>query len=1069
MKAITREFLLILSICLPLSSVFSQNLRHEQPQQTVCLSENHQTTPITFPEGITSIFSEDFSTGCPPSGWTIVGDGQSNWLPSSTNNAGGAAPEGMFSWTPQFEGVSRLVSPEINTSGNDALVFEFKQMLNDYSGDYTLLVETTSDGTTWNEVWSVNVTGDIDAETVSFLIDNGDVGSENFQIAFTYNGNSFNVNNWYIDDVILMEALTLDVGVISLDAPALAPSGEAVTTNAVVKNYGTQTVDFEVSMEVFESSTLVYSATENVNALATTEEEELVFSQWIPTSGIYEIIVTSNLSGDENPANNSMGQVVQIIDNVIAKKPCFEEFTSSTCIPCAGTNPIIDQVLYSNPGEYSLIKYQTSWPGAGDPYYTEQGGVRTDYYGVTAVPELYCNSDQIAPALSFNQEIFDFYAEQLTGLEIEVTASIQDESTITVDATINSYANYDAGLMARIVVVEKTTYGNIGTNSEEEFHNVMMVMLPDADGTELAELAPGDQIDISESYDMTTTFMEQPNDLMVIVFVQDDTDKSVVQSEMVDVTGTFNTYSVTFNVEDSDGNPVNEANITFDINGPMETGANGQAVYAEVFPGTYDYEVTKGGLLAATGTVEVTDENESVDVVLQVPDFYFYEDFANGIPNDWTIYSSSGNSTNLYWYDGFVVFWMQNANDLIIQLMTPEINLSQAGTLFFEAGEAFFTPNILVGTVSDPSDPESFNEIASFTLTSTMDEYMLELEGLPITDSYLAFRYDGPATGYFYFDNVKLSVSSTALPVPSELTAVVDDNDVLLSWDAPVSKDLLGYNVFRDGEEIDYTTQTEYTDVDLENGFYEYYVTAVYDEGESGPSNTATANVGNVLVYCESEGGGGQYFTLVQLNGINNSSGFEGFGNFTDLSTDLQQGQTYELTVNVASPNTGDDIGIWIDFNQDGVFDETENLVCEMDNSQSVASWDIEIPSDAVLGTTRLRLKEKYWEIGCDPCGYTTWGETEDYSVNIVEFTGINNPVAESLDIYPNPASNLVNIQSEFDILSLKVYNYSGQLIVDESPKNLGYKLNTSNFERGIYLFRVETTQGIQSKRIVLQ
>ncbi len=1069
MKTFTKNFLLVLLFGLPILSVFSQNQKHELPRQFLCLSENYQPDLLTFPEGIKSIFSEDFSSGCPPTSWTVIGDGQTNWISSSSENAGGVAPEGMFSWTPQFEGNSKLASPEINTSGNDALVFEFKHMLNDYSGDYTLSVETTSDGATWNEVWSINVTNDIEAETVSFLIENDDVGSENFQIAFTYDGNSYNVNNWYIDDVVLLEALSLDVGVIALDAPTLAPAGEVIEVKCIVKNYGTQTVDFEVTMEAFESSTLVYTSTESVNGLVTTEEEEVIFNEWVPVAGTYEIVISSNLTGDENPANNSLDQVVQIIDNVVAKKPCFEEFTSSTCIPCAGTNPVIDQVLFSNPGEYSLVKYQTSWPGAGDPYYTEQGGVRTDYYGVTAVPELYCNSDQIAPALSFNQEIFDFYAEQLTGLEIVVNASIQDESTITVDATISSYANYDAGLMARIVVVEKTTYGNISTNSEEEFHNVMMVMLPDTDGTELAELTPGDQIDISESYDMTTTFMEQPNDLMVIVFVQDDSDKNVLQSEMVDVTGSFNTYSVTFNVEDSDGNLVNEAYINFDINGPMETGANGQAVFAEVFPGAYNYEVTKGGLLAATGTVEVVDEDISVDVVLQVPDFYFYEDFANGIPNDWTIYSSSGNSTNLYWYDGFVVFWMQNANDLIIQLMTSEINLTQAGTLFFEAGDVYSTPSILVGTVSDPSDPESFEEIASFTLTSSMDEYMLELEGLPITDSYLAFRYDGPATGYFYFDNVKISVSSTALIVPSNLIATVDDNDVLLVWDPVDSKDLLGYNVFREGEVINYTTETEYTDIDLENGLYDYYVTAVYDEGESGPSNTATANVGDILVYCESEGGGGQYFTHVQLNQINNSSGFEGYGDFTDLLTELQQGQTYELTVNIESPNTGDDVGIWIDFNQNGVFDESENLVCEMDNSQSVASWDIEVPEDAVLGMTRIRLKEKYWEIGCDPCGYTTWGETEDYSVNIVEFTGIKKPIAQSLQIFPNPASEVVNIRSEFDIISLKVYNYSGQLITEENPKNLWYTMNTANLERGIYLFRVETAEGLQSIRVILQ
>ncbi len=64
---------------------------------------------------------------------------------------------------------------------------------------------------------------------------------------------------------------------------------------------------------------------------------------------------------------------------------------------------------HDNPGEYSLIKYQMNWPGNGDPYYTEEGGVRRDYYGVSSVPDLYINSDHHFPAIDFTQEVFDEY------------------------------------------------------------------------------------------------------------------------------------------------------------------------------------------------------------------------------------------------------------------------------------------------------------------------------------------------------------------------------------------------------------------------------------------------------------------------------------------------------------------------------------------------------------------------------------------------------------------------------------------------------------------------------------
>ncbi len=122
-----------------------------------------------------------------------------------------------------------------------------------------------------------------------------------------------------------------------------------------------------------------------------------------------------------------------------------------------------------------------------------------------------------------------------TGLEIIITeASMDEDNIITVSADLTSIIHYDEGLTAHIVVVEKLTTGNVGSNGETEFHNVMMKMLPDASGTTLGELTSGVPVTLTESFDMDETNMETIDDLAVIVFVQDDTDKYVVQSEMVD-------------------------------------------------------------------------------------------------------------------------------------------------------------------------------------------------------------------------------------------------------------------------------------------------------------------------------------------------------------------------------------------------------------------------------------------------------------------------------------------------------------------------------------------------------
>ena len=95
---------------------------------------------------------------------------------------------------------------------------------------------------------------------------------------------------------------------------------------------------------------------------------------------------------------------------------------------------------------------------------------------------------------------------------------------------------------------------------------------------------------------------------------------------------------------------------------------------------------------------------------------------------------------------------------------------------------------------------------------------------------------------------------TTHLNVPQNLTVVdetvFNDEQIVLNWTAVVDRTYRFYNVYRDGELIGNTqvnniNNTTYTDGPLAYNMdgYTYYVTAVYDEGESAPSNTVTVKV----------------------------------------------------------------------------------------------------------------------------------------------------------------------------------------------------------------------------------
>ena len=120
-------------------------------------------------------------------------------------------------------------------------------------------------------------------------------------------------------------------------------------------------------------------------------------------------------------------------------------------------------------------------------------------------------------------------------------------------------------------------------------------------------------------------------------------------------------------------------------------------------------------------------------------------------------------------------------------------------------------------------------------------------------------------TNYFWHvefnnDGCPAGVSSpvwgftTHLNIPQNLTAedetVFNDETITLNWNAVVDRTYRFYNVYRDGVLIGNTQvnnigATTYTDGPLAYNMagYTYYVTAVYDEGESAPSNTVNVKV----------------------------------------------------------------------------------------------------------------------------------------------------------------------------------------------------------------------------------
>ncbi len=133
----------------------------------------------------------------------------------------------------------------------------------------------------------------------------------------------------------------------------------------------------------------------------------------------------------------------------------------------------------------------------------------------------------------------------------------------------------------------------------------------------------------------------------------------------------------------------------------------------------------------------------------------------------------------------------------------------------------------------------------------------------------------------------------------------------------------------------------------------------------------------------------------VQFNTIDNSStATGGYENFTTISTDVIKGQTLPITVTSSDTYTGDKVFVWIDFNQNGSFtDPGEAVYAAPSNSAGPFTGNVTIPAGALTGSTRMRIRIADQVFGTQnntPCGNTTYGQVEDYTVNVIPCTPLS-------------------------------------------------------------------------------
>ena len=208
----------------------------------------------------------------------------------------------------------------------------------------------------------------------------------------------------------------------------------------------------------------------------------------------------------------------------------------------------------------------------------------------------------------------------------------------------------------------------------------------------------------------------------------------------------------------------------------------------------------------------------------------------------------------------------------------------------------------------------------------------------------------------------------------------------------------------------------------------------------AGANNTGFEKISNV--------------TFATIN--NNCTSTAGYEDFTNVVGNVSKTMTYTFTAKSGNSYADDEVRVWIDFNQDKDFDDAGEAV--LVTTKSVAPWtgSITIPADALTGTTRMRVRMHDSKLtpNTTPCGNSSYGQVEDYTLNIGTLAVSESNNATKVQVYPNPATDILNVSRVSNNSDYSIYSVSGQLVA--KGKITDNKVAVSKLQKGVYFLTVD-------------
>jgi hypothetical protein len=220
-----------------------------------------------------------------------------------------------------------------------------------------------------------------------------------------------------------------------------------------------------------------------------------------------------------------------------------------------------------------------------------------------------------------------------------------------------------------------------------------------------------------------------------------------------------------------------------------------------------------------------------------------------------------------------------------------------------------------------------------------------------------------------------------------------------------------------------------------------------------------------------------EYIAQVSIGTMTNITGASTFSNYSNIVSTVNIGQAFNVTVNIGNAYSTDLVRIWCDWNQNGIFSDAGEFVYTSSLGVGPHVANITPPAGATLGNSlmRIRLSDSSQGDISEPCGTSSFGEVEDYTLRIEDGVGVSElpPIfqsigSEGIAVFPNP--NL----GTFQIIALREGNYylldgAGRLVeVIRLTAQNKFQVELQGLASGMYVLSGQNEFGVVKQKIVV-